>query len=119
MPELNSKRPTHTVDFSPGDRRNSVFLGNPLLDGMVTSIMALGAEVWSGKRRLKVIESLLAAKREVTPATIEAYVPTPEEERAWEAERDQLVKLMFGSLVIKGDPPADFIPPPSAPKAKG
>ncbi len=119
MPELNSKRPTHTVDFIPGDTRNSVFLGNPLLDGMVTAIMALGAEVWANKRRLKVIESLMAAKREVTPAAIEAYVPSPEEERGWEAERDQLVKLMFGSLFIKGDTPPDFVPTPAAPKAKG
>jgi hypothetical protein len=116
MPELNSKRPTYTVDFIPGDTRNSVFLGNPLLDGMVTSLLALGAEVWAGKRRLKVIESLMAAKREVTPAAIEAYVPTPEEERAWEAERDQLVKLFFGSLLIKGDTPPDFIPAPNVAK---
>jgi len=118
MPELKSKRPTHTVDFIPGDTRNSVFLGNPLLDGMVTSIMALGAEVWANRRRLKVIESLMAAKRDVTPAAIEAYVPTPDEERAWEAERDQLVKLTFGSMVITGDPPPDFVPAPTASKAK-
>lgn len=108
MPELNSKRPTHTVDFIPGDTRGRAFLGNPLMDGMVSSIMALGAELWATKRRMKVIESLMAAKRDVTPAAIEAYVPTPDEVKAWEAERDQMVKLTFSSLVIKGDQPSDF-----------
>ena len=44
----------------------------------------------------------------VTPAAIEAYVPTPEEVNAWDAERDLMVKLTFGSLVIKGDQPNDF-----------
>jgi hypothetical protein len=34
-----------------------------------------------------------------TADRIEAYVPTPEEDKAWNAERDQMVKESFGPLV--------------------
>ncbi|MCB2109241.1 MAG: hypothetical protein KDE14_16135 [Rhodobacteraceae bacterium] len=98
MPKLNSDRATHTVSFIPGDTRGTVFLGNPVLDNMMHVIFAMGAEMWTTKRRLKIVESLLAAKRDVTPEAIENYVPTPEEDAAWTAERDSIVKTMYSAL---------------------
>ena len=103
MPDVKSQKPTHTVDFIPSQTRNAVFLGSPVLDGMMHAILALGAEMWADKRRLKIIESLLSAKRDVTFESIEAYVPTPEQEKAWTAERDQMIKTTFGSLVINSE----------------
>jgi hypothetical protein len=91
--------PTYTVEFIPSATRNAVFLGNPTLDNMMHAILALGAEVWADKRRLKVIESLLTGKREVSFDSIESYVPTPDQEKAWAAERDLMIKTTFGALL--------------------
>jgi hypothetical protein len=99
MPELKSNRPTHTVDFIPTeDGRHVSFLGNPVLDNLIHTVIALGTELWAVKRRNKIVESLLAAKKPVTREAIEAYVPTPEEEKAWQAERDAMIKATYGSF---------------------
>jgi hypothetical protein len=102
MAEAKVDKTDHTTGFIPSETRDAVFLGNPVLDNMMHAILTLGAEVWAGRRRLKVVESLLAAKQPVTPETIEAYVPTPEQAKAWEAERDQIIQLSFGGLVNGG-----------------
>jgi hypothetical protein len=102
----DTTRSTYTVDFIPSATRNAVFLGNPTLDNMMHAILALGAEVWADKRRLKVIESLLTAKREVSFDSIENYVPTPEQEKAWAAERDLMIKTTFGALINGATPTA-------------
>ena len=49
--KLETERPTHTADFIESDVERAVFLGNPVLDNMMTSLIALGSEVWSGRRR--------------------------------------------------------------------
>ncbi len=99
MPELKSKRPTHTTDFIPGnDARHNSFLGNPVIDNLVSTVIALGTELWAVKRRNKIVESLLAAKRPVTLEAIETYVPTPEEEKTWAADRDAMIKATYGTF---------------------
>jgi hypothetical protein len=106
MADATPARRGYTVDFIPSTTRNSVFLGNPVLDNMMHAILALSAEVWADKRRLKVIEALMAAKHEVTPASIEAYVPTAEQDAAWTAERDLMIKMTFGALVTAPGAPS-------------
>jgi hypothetical protein len=106
MADTVSSKPTYTVEFIPSVTRNAVFLGNPVLDNMMHAIIALSAEVWAGQRRLKVVESLLASKRDVTFESIETYVPTPEQEKAWAAERDLMIKTTFGALLNGGDAPS-------------
>jgi hypothetical protein len=105
MANATSSKDTHTVDFIPSETRNAVFLGNPNLDNMMHAIIALGAEIWADKRRLKVIEALLSAKQHVTLEAIEAYVPTPEQEKAWTEERDLMIKTTFGVLVSAAPAP--------------
>jgi hypothetical protein len=106
-----NKRPTHTVAAIPSDIHSSVFLGNPALDNVVACLIAMSGEMWATRRRLKVLESLLASKG-VTPDMIEAYVPTAEENAAWEKERDRFVSLALGSLGNDGfrNISADFPP---------
>jgi hypothetical protein len=101
MADVKSKKPTYTTDFIPAsDARHNAFLGNPVIDGLVNTVIALGTELWATKRRAKIVESLLAAKRPVTKETIEAYVPTPEEEKAWQQERDEMIKATYGSFAV-------------------
>jgi hypothetical protein len=41
----------------------------------------------------------MTAKREVNFDSIESYLPTPEQEKAWAAERDLMIKNAFGPFI--------------------
>lgn len=98
MADDNKRHPTYATDFIKADSDQAVFLGNPLFDNMMTSMVALGAEVWSNRRRMRVIEKLLAEHGAVTNEMIEAYLPGEEEEAAMQAERDSFIQRTFGTL---------------------
>jgi hypothetical protein len=102
MSETKSNHPTHTADFIKSDTENAVFLGNPLSDNMMTAMIALGAEVWSTQRRMKVLERLLEGKG-ITNEMVEAYMPTEEETVLWQAERDAFVERTFSALARQGN----------------
>ena len=98
---IDKNRPTYAVEAIPSDITNSVFLGNPALDNVMSCIIAMSAEMWATKRRMKVIESLLA-KKGVTQDMIESYVPTAAETKEWEKERDRFISLAMGPLANDG-----------------
>jgi hypothetical protein len=101
---LKTDRPTHTADFIKSDTERAVFLGNPALDNMMSSLIALGTEVWSTKRRMNVLEALLEEKG-VTPQMIEEFVPSAEQVAKWEKERDGFIDLTYSPLLREGDLP--------------
>jgi len=86
------------TNFIKGDYDNMVMLGNPMMDSMLQVMIALGAEVWTGQRRVKVMEKLLSTHGRVTTEMIESYVPTPEETAAWGAERKAMVERIYAVL---------------------
>jgi hypothetical protein len=102
-------RPSYTVDYIPGNTRSGVFLGSPAFDASIKLNVVLGAEAWAAKRRLKIVDSLVARNIMPTVERVEAYVPSAEEEKAWNAERDQMVKTAFGPLIdmAQVSPPLD------------
>jgi len=102
--KLKTDRPTYASDFIPSDVERAVFLGNPVLDNMMTSLIALGAEVWSNRRRMKVVEALLAEKG-ITSEMVEQYMPSAEEEAAWQKDRDRFIDLTYSPLLREGDLP--------------
>jgi hypothetical protein len=75
MATPKTDRPTYAVDAIPSDVKNSVFLVNPILDNVVSSMIAMGSELWAVKRRLKVVEAVMAEKG-ITEAMIEQYTPS-------------------------------------------
>ena len=97
MATPETKRPTFAADAIPSDIKNGTFLGNPALDNLVTCVIALGTELWATKRRLKVVESVMA-KTGVTTEMVEKYMPTEQENAAWEKDRDRFIELTLGSL---------------------
>lgn len=97
MPPTDNDRPTHASDFIEYDIDNVVFYDNPVLDNLMTTVIALGSEVWSTKRRVKILESVLA-KQGVPKDLVESYIPTDEEETAWRSERDQFIEKTYGAL---------------------
>ena len=102
--KLKTDRQTFASDFIPSDVEQAVFLGNPILDNMMTSLIALGAEVWSNRRRMKVLEALLAEKG-VTNEMVEKYMPSAEEEAEWQKDRDRFIDLTYSPLLREGNLP--------------
>lgn len=97
MAAADSKRPTYAVEAVPSDVKNGLFLGNPALDNLMSCVLAMGAEIWATKRRLHVMEALMAQKG-ITEEMLEQYVPSAAENAAWEADRDRFMELTFGAL---------------------
>ncbi len=93
----DSKRPTYVVDAVPSDIRSAQFLGNPLLDNLVSVVIAMNTEVWTLRRRMKVVEAVLESKG-ITNEMIEKYVPTAEQEAAWRKDRDRFIDLTLSPL---------------------
>jgi hypothetical protein len=102
--KLDSERPLYTSDYIVGDVEKAVFLGNPLLDNLFSSLLAINAETWANRRRTMVLERVLAEKG-VTAEMIEGYMPTPEEEVEWRAERDRFIDMTLGPLIREGSLP--------------
>lgn len=100
----NNDKPLHASDFIKSDADQAVLLGNPLLDNMMTALISLGSEVWSTRRRMKVLESLLAEKG-VTAEMIETYMPSDSENSEWQKERDAFIRRTFGALGRSGNKP--------------
>ena len=98
MANPDKRHPTYATDFIKSDTDSAVFLGNPLFDNMMTSMIALGAEVWTNRRRMRIVEKLLEEHGSVTNEMIEAYLPSEEEQAAEQAERDAFIERAFGSL---------------------
>lgn len=95
MPD--KERSTHTSDFIEYDIDNVTFYDNPILDNLMTTVIALGSEVWTTKRRVKILESVLA-KQGVPKDLVESYIPTEDEEAEWRSERDQFIEKTYGAL---------------------
>jgi hypothetical protein len=101
MPAADTKHPTYAVDAIPSDIKNGVFLGNPVTDNVVSCVIALATEMWSTKRRLKVVEAVMA-QHGVTPDMVEKYTPTDQQKAEWEKDRDRFIELTLGSLGNQG-----------------
>jgi hypothetical protein len=70
MAKLNTTRPTYTADAIPSDITDAQYLGNPILDNLVSTVIAMGTEVWATKRRLR---KLLAGYRFLLTARSNAF----------------------------------------------
>ena len=97
MANTESMPPTFASDALPSDVKNGVVLNNPIIDNLVSCMIAMGTEVWATKRRMKVLEAVLS-KHGVTEDMIEKYVPSDLEKAAWEKDRDRFVELTLGSF---------------------
>jgi len=98
---------THTTDFFKSDTDRSVLLSDLMTDNIVTAIINLGAEQWTTRRRLMVIEQLLTEHGSVTTEMIETYMPSPEVTAAWEQERNDFIARIYDVLARRGDVPVD------------
>lgn len=104
-PKTAGNRQTYTNDYVRMDTDRAVFMGDAKMEALFSAMVALSAEVWTGRRRQKVLESVLAKRGGIAPGELEQYMPTAEENAAWKAERDQSVQVMFDQFLRPGDIP--------------
>ena len=90
--------PTYTADYIKTDATEAGYLGNPHIDNLMMIVYALGTEIWVERQRNRIVESLLASKKQVTSEAIEQYIPTDEEKVAWQAEQDGMVQRVYSVL---------------------
>lgn len=86
------------TDFVKHDADNMVLLGNAHIDNLMHIVVALGAEMWTGQQRVKIMEKLLSTHGTVTTEMIEQYEPTEEETEAWAAERKAMVDRVYSVM---------------------
>lgn len=98
MSEKVEKGRSRAAPFIPADTDAAVFLGNPHIDNLMSVVIALGAEIWADRQRIKVIERLMETEGMATAEMVEAYVPADAEKEAWEAERMEMVERVYGVL---------------------
>ena len=92
---------THSAPFIKTDVDDVVMLGEPMTDNLVTSMQAMGAEVWTLWRRIRVMERLLEEKG-ISHASIENFIPTEADAVEWKKERDAFIVRTIGPLSREG-----------------
>ncbi len=90
--------PSYATDFIKSDADQQVWLGSPHLDNLVTVAIALGGEIWATRQRQAIAEKLAEKGVAATKANIEGYRPSPEEEKVWEREREEMALRVYGVL---------------------
>jgi len=92
-------RKTYATDFITTDIAKLSFFGNPMIDNIQTTLIAMGNELWASRKRQYVLEALLAEKG-VTNEQIEKYMPNEKQEATWAKERKVLVERFWGHHAI-------------------
>ena len=92
------KQATYAAPYYQTDAPKAVYLGNAHIDNLMQIVYSLGTEIWIDRQRNRIVESLLAQKKEVTAESIEQYVPSDAERAAWQAEQDAMVHRVFSVL---------------------
>jgi hypothetical protein len=85
-------------DFIKADADNAVFLGNPHIDNLMTIVIAIGAEIWADRQRMRIIEHLMETKGKVTKDMVEQFIPSDEQKAAWATERDAMAKRVYSVM---------------------
>lgn len=116
MPDIKSDPKTGTAAFIKGDWDRAVYLDSPHTDNLMVAYHRLAGEHWALRRRMLVLESMLAKSKAIDLSALEAFEPTAEQKAAWDAERDDFIKrtfTVFTREVIKqaSDVPTTVVPP--------
>ncbi|MGZ0230264.1 MAG: hypothetical protein ACKVKO_09965 [Acidimicrobiales bacterium] len=72
---------------------------DPALDQLLGLILALGAEVWSLRDRLTLLEQALAQRGTAVSELIEELAADPDRAAAMVADRDAMLERFLGPLI--------------------
>jgi hypothetical protein len=110
---------TAATEFIDHGSETYAFLQDPVVDALVQVVIELGAESWITRRRLLVLERVLAERGLVAAEMIETYAPSTQDEALWRQERDRMLRNVYAALARRpapGDHAADQAKSPGAPR---
>lgn len=102
MADKQKDRADYAVDFVKSDYDKAVITDNAHTDNLMTAVLNLAGEVWVLRRRSLIAEKLANQKVFATAAAIDAYVPSAEENAAWQRERDTFIERTLSVLTRPG-----------------
>jgi hypothetical protein len=108
---------TAASEFIDHGSETYAFLQDPVVDALMQVVLELGAETWITRRRMLVLERVMAEQGLLAPDLIETYAPTPEDEALWRQERDRMLKSVYAALArppVPGDQAAERAKSPQA-----
>ncbi len=94
-------RKTAAGGFIAADSDNISMFADQTVDNLMHVVVALGAELWTLRRRTMILEKILE-KAGVSSADVENYVPSDADKTLWEAERNIFIKRTFSGLERRG-----------------
>ena len=110
MSENDAVHPTYTYEFIKGDFDKAVLTGDAHSDNLMTALLGLGAEFWTMRRRMNLMEKMLSEKHVLDLAAFDAYEPNDQEKAAWQAQRDDFIRRVFSVFVRETGPTDGPIP---------
>ncbi len=87
--------------FIPSNSDNITLFDDVTIDNLMHVVVALGAEIWTTRRSLFVMEALLQ-KAGVGPQEIENFRPSEEQKAAWAEERDIFIARTYDAFSRTG-----------------
>jgi len=87
--------------FIFADSENISLFPQQVVDNMMHVMVALGAEMWTMRRRMMTMEKVLE-KAGVSTDDIEQYQPDDVTQAAWAEERNIFIKRTFGAFERRG-----------------
>ena len=79
------------------------YFDHPVLDHLVETVMQLGSELWTTRRRLEVLEKALAEAGSLPKDAVELYMPSVEELKEDAARRDAFVRRLYAGFARGGE----------------
>jgi len=85
------------AEYAPPETEPA-FLPHPLMDQLLQTVIALGAELWIERDRRMALEAVLIERGVIDAGTIENHRPCEDEQTARSAARSALVERTLGGL---------------------
>jgi hypothetical protein len=92
------------TEFIDHGSETYAFLQDPVVDALVQVVIELGAETWITRRRMLVLERVMAERGLLPADLIETYTPTPADQALWRQERDRMLKSVYAALARRPTP---------------
>jgi hypothetical protein len=87
--------------FIAADSDNIALFPQQVVDNLMHAMVALGAELWTVRRRMMILEKVLE-KTGVSSEDLELYTPSADEQASWAEERTIYIARTFGALARRG-----------------
>jgi hypothetical protein len=116
---MTTAHTTAASEFIDHGSDTYAFLSDPVVDALLQVVIELGAESWITRRRLLVLERVLAERGLVASEMVETYTASAEDEALWRQERDRMLRSVYAALArrpMRGDEAAERAKSPDAPR---